>query len=671
MKLAVLLLSCTGTARETNFAQEWVHRLVGHVASYFVDQSGGRVNIEFRVFDWFQLPHTSQEWNNLGFGAGPVVKPIVATGLRVDLSPYDHFALVIDKFDAISAAVSPEHPNYVHVGAQSLDPALLAHELGHFFGAAHANLDKPSGPAEYDDRFCLMGREGAKYSHVHTPLNRPRPDGTIDTTLSDTGPGMTAPALRACGWLDLTSHGIDISDSLKSGTRRATIELAPLRGAPQARGLPVCAFADGVVRGQRLVLEYRSHDGWDQGMPPRGAGWVVAHLTGPENRSRMSLQIGAVQGSQGASVMTSKGAIQLSVGAASPAGVKLTAEVMTPVPVNRAAPAVASWATDRFDIFGRGLDNGAFHKAWAQAWYPSAVEWEAIGGGFTSALGVTSWGPDRLDVFGVGLDKAMWHKAWAQGWHPGETAWERIGGEFLSSPSVASWGRDRLDIFALGLDHGVWHKAWAQGWHPSPNDWEPLGGKFISPPTVTSWGPERLDVFGVGLDKAMYHKAWGGSWHPSPASWEFLGGGFTSPPAVCSWGTDRLDIFALGLDRSMWHKAWAKGWFPSQEGWEPLGGKFLGPPAVASWGPGRIDIFAVGLDGAMYHKAWDNGWHPSVSGWERLGGIFSSPPAVVSWAPERLDVLALGKDHGVWHKAWEQGWHPSETEWEPLSGGFL
>ena len=94
MKLAVLLLSCTGSARLTDFDQPWVHRLVGHMAGYYLDQSGGRENIEFRVFDWFQLPQTSQQWNDLGFGVGPVVKPIVEAGLHVDLSPFDHFALV-------------------------------------------------------------------------------------------------------------------------------------------------------------------------------------------------------------------------------------------------------------------------------------------------------------------------------------------------------------------------------------------------------------------------------------------------------------------------------------------------------------------------------------------------------------------------------------------------
>ena len=72
-----------------------------------------------------QLSLTSDGWNNLGFGAGPTVRPMVEAGLNVDLSSFDHFALVIDKFDAALAAVSPTFPIYVHVGAQSLDPALV------------------------------------------------------------------------------------------------------------------------------------------------------------------------------------------------------------------------------------------------------------------------------------------------------------------------------------------------------------------------------------------------------------------------------------------------------------------------------------------------------------------------------------------------------------------
>lgn len=67
------------------------------------------------------------------------------------------------------------------MAARSLDPALLAHELGHMYGANHANLDTPTGPEEYGDRFCVMGREDNKFTFVHPKLG------------VATGPGMVAP----------------------------------------------------------------------------------------------------------------------------------------------------------------------------------------------------------------------------------------------------------------------------------------------------------------------------------------------------------------------------------------------------------------------------------------------------------------------------------------------
>jgi hypothetical protein len=44
-------------------------------------------------------------------------------------------------------------------------------------------------------------------------------------------------------------------------------------------------------------------------------------------------------------------------------------------------------------------------------------------------LAVESWGPDRLDIFALGKDFDVWHKAWAQGWFPSQMDWELIGGE--------------------------------------------------------------------------------------------------------------------------------------------------------------------------------------------------------------------------------------------------
>ena len=77
----------------------------------------------------------------------------------------------------------------------------------------------------------------------------------------------------------------------------------------------------------------------------------------------------------------------------------------------------------------------------------------------------------------------MHHKAWdGTAWRPSPLDWERLGGVFTSPPAVVAWGNNRLDIFGLGIDGAMYYKAWdGAAWRPSPLDWERLGGVFTSP----------------------------------------------------------------------------------------------------------------------------------------------------------------------------------------------
>jgi hypothetical protein len=74
------------------------------------------------------------------------------------------------------------------------------------------------------------------------------------------------------------------------------------------------------------------------------------------------------------------------------------------------------------------------HKAWdGNAWAPQAG-WESLGGAFNSSPAVASWGTNRLDVFGLGTDNAMNHKAWdGTAWAP-QAGWESLGGAFDIPP---------------------------------------------------------------------------------------------------------------------------------------------------------------------------------------------------------------------------------------------
>src|SRR5581483_5562949 len=225
--------------------------------------------------------------------------------------------------------------------------------------------------------------------------------------------------------------------------------------------------------------------------------------------------------------------------------------------------------------------------------------------GSWAARPVVSWAPNRLDIFGLGVDNDMFHKWWDGTSWPAD--WEWLGGIFNSPPAAVSWGFGRLDIFGLGVDNTMFHKWWdptwrapdGTNWGPSLTDWQSLGDTvgFKSPPAAVSWGPNRLDVFGVGIGSVdtsqtitMFHKWWDSTnWGPSPADWEWLGGIFNSPPAAVSWGFGRLDIFGLGVDNTTFHKWWdptwtapdGTNWGPSLTDWQSLGDtKFNSPPAA-------------------------------------------------------------------------------------------
>ena len=109
-------------------------------------------------------------------------------------------------------------------------------------------------------------------------------------------------------------------------------------------------------------------------------------------------------------------------------------------------PAAVAWGPNRLDIFALGIDNQVLHKDWngvTGAWEPSALTWESLAGGFHSAPAVASWAHDRLDVFTLGDDNAVWHRYWNGGaWQPLPAistpgGWESLHGSFkvFTTPS--------------------------------------------------------------------------------------------------------------------------------------------------------------------------------------------------------------------------------------------
>lgn len=645
MKLAVLPVFCNDVPRVTTLTRDWLHRAIGHVAGFFFDQSGGREDFEFRVFDWVQLPLTSAEWNGLGFEVGHTAKAKVIDALGVDLSPFDHFAFIIDKADAQLAAVSPSTPTHVLVGAQDCDPALLEHEFGHFFGANHANLAGPDGMIEYGDNYCIMGGEGSKFSRDEPALYFQDANGNQVTGFAQTGPGMAAPALLACGWLNLGEHGVDIGPRLCAHPWETTVELAPLRGAPPPgqAGVPVCAFADGVAPDRRVLVQYRSRDGWDAAMPQPPApanGWVEVHLSTGSGGGTTSLQVAVLPASAGATAFVGDGAFRVTV-----AGVD-------------------------------AIRNTVILRVGRETWRPWFVPRPEHVFNRLAPVAAVAREPEHMDVFKVGLDGAVWSSWWhgdGQGWRP----WFQIFPQTVfaqHAPITAiARRRDHIDLFTTGFDGAIW-SAW---WHDDATGWRPWFQIF--PQTVFSQDrrteavarePEHMDLFRIGFDGALWSAWWHGDnvgWRPWFQIFPQTRFALNADVTAVAREPNHLDVFVVGNDGGVW-SCW---WHGDNVGWRP----FFRVPGHGGFDPGQrvaavarrpdhLDLFCVDRQGIVW-SAW---WHADATGWRPWFPLFperrfpnTARVSAVAREPEHVDVFVTA-DNGVVWSAW---WHGDNAGWRP------
>ncbi len=84
--------------------------------------------------------------------------------------------------------------------------------------------------------------------------------------------------------------------------------------------------------------------------------------------------------------------------------------------------------------------------------------WEDLGGVILDGPAVASWATNRLDVFATGTNNAMHHKWWdGRAWR----GWESLGGVIDDAPAAVSWGPNRIDCFARGMDNHLHHKWYA------------------------------------------------------------------------------------------------------------------------------------------------------------------------------------------------------------------
>ena len=278
------------------------------------------------------------------------------------------------------------------------------------------------------------------------------------------------------------------------------------------------------------------------------------------------------------------------------------------------------------------VPSGTVIRSFSMVFAPT---WTSLGGTLTSGPDVATWATNRLDVFLRGTNNGLWQTTWnGSSW----SAPQSLGGGLSSDPGATSWGTNRIDVFARGQDNALWHIWWnGSAW----SGWYPLGGVLGSGPDASSWSANRLDVFARGQDNGLWHIAWTGTtW----TQWQSLGGVLTSDPTAVSWGPNRIDVFVRGQDNGLWHLYWnGSGW----SGWQSLGGTLTSGPDASSCTPGHLDVFALGTGSALMQLGYNgSGW----TGWLNLGNQWASDPgAVCRPVSSAADVFERGTDNALWH----------------------
>ncbi len=145
-------------------------------------------------------------------------------------------------------------------------------------------------------------------------------------------------------------------------------------------------------------------------------------------------------------------------------------------------------------------------------------------GTFTSGPALTSWTSTRYDIFGRGTDGALWHNWWTgSGW----AGWQSLGGQIApgTQPAAVAWAPNRIDVFVEGTDGQLYHIWWdGASW----SGWEGQGG-IEREPGGRLLGCEPAGLVVPGAGGGLWTTDWDGStW----STFNSLGGATFATPAI-------------------------------------------------------------------------------------------------------------------------------------------
>jgi hypothetical protein len=354
------------------------------------------------------------------------------------------------------------------------------------------------------------------------------------------------------------------------------------------------------------------------------------------------------------------------------------------IPRDKCGVTIGVTDDDRTTLFVLGTDKVYHFKAETKDGDWSS--WTALGGSFKGGPTIVRSNDGRLEVFGRGADNGIWHKYQVDSETLEFTQWMSLGSnnKFSSDPVAILSSEGFIHLFAKGADNSLMHKTQFTNntlfvW----TEWTSLGGSLTSQPAVMLDAEGLLHVFVRGPDRALWHKHQIGGQEPRYvkwSEWQSLGGVLASAPRVpIALNTvNLLEIFVRASDKAYWHRCQVASLPPNEREvdwneWQSLGGVFSSGPSAVVNGDGLIEAFGRGADKAIWRKSqYLIDGVPKWSNWVSLRGITSTGPAVRVRNDGLLDVYVRGVDKQIWQKSQIVSGNSTDfAVWKSMDGSVL